>query len=139
MAPDAQIQKAIARATKYAMSPKDMARLVSLFPEAQRENISKSSTFSHGYGDKLDKRIESISKAWKEKYGNDFAISNAHSFVSPTFASIHLEAHRPQQSQPGISPCSDQGCRRGGKTSGAVRVREEQRLENRRSGFTDRR
>ena len=75
MTPDAKIQRLITRATKYAMTPKDMARLVSLFPEAQRQSIAKSSTYSEGYGDKLNSRIESISKAWKEKYGSDFAIS----------------------------------------------------------------
>ena len=139
MTPDAKIQNVIARAAKYAMTPKDMARLVSLFPEAQRQSIAKSSTYSDGYGDKLDSRIESISKAWKQKYGETFTISkaNAQNFLSPTFASIHTEAlgHNNPNLESAVLAIKDA---QGNSTSGAAGLPKDQRLENRCSGFTDR-
>jgi hypothetical protein len=89
---DSSIDHLINRATQYAMTPKDMSKLVGLFAETPRHNITKSSSYFDGYGDKLDNTINSISKTWTQKYGHDFAIYKSHDVLSEKFASIQTKS-----------------------------------------------
>jgi len=89
---DVKIQSVIAGVTQDALTPGDMKHLISFFPPTQQENIRKSSSFSQGYGDKLDARIDSISRQWKQKYGHDFAISASHDAMNRQFTSIMVAA-----------------------------------------------
>jgi hypothetical protein len=90
-AADTRIGYVIDKATDEALTPHAMHKLVSLFSGAQQERIAKSNTYSEGYGQKLDSRIESISKTWKEKYGHDFSLAKSHNLMNPAFASIRTE------------------------------------------------
>ena len=91
MAPDAKIRGIVRNATEYALTPSGMTKLVSLFAPAQQQSIEKSTTYSEGYGEKLNARIESISKAWQQKYGSAFATSNDIELSNKTLASIQTQ------------------------------------------------
>jgi hypothetical protein len=89
-APQSEIEKTITRAVDDALTPKDMSKLVSTFASAQQHSISKSSTFSEGYGPQLNGQIKSLSQTWKQKYGDHFDIAKAHDVFSGSFATIKM-------------------------------------------------
>ena len=93
VASQSEIRGVIARAADYALTPmhSDMSKLVSLFPSVERDHIRSSRTYSEGYGQKLDARIESINRNWKEKYGNVFMASKAEGALGESFASIETK------------------------------------------------
>jgi hypothetical protein len=88
---ETRIQFVIDKAVDEALKPGGMEKLVSLFGNAQQGKIEKSSTYSQGYGSKLDARIESVRKAWHAKYGHDFSAAKSPELLNPMFATIRTE------------------------------------------------
>jgi hypothetical protein len=87
LAADKKIDKLFCGLTNDALTSNDMSKLVSYFDSASQKRISQSSTFSEGYGAKLDAQIQQISRDWKQKYGHDFDVKSHDTFGS-SFASI---------------------------------------------------
>jgi hypothetical protein len=90
MKSDAPVRGVIARLTTDALTPGGMDKLVSLFPDAQRAQIARSSSYSHNYGDKLDAQIRAITKTWNEKYGHEFASFNGQRAIGSDFFAIQM-------------------------------------------------
>jgi hypothetical protein len=89
---DGEIRDTIAALTEYALTPNDMPRLVSLFTSAGQQRIMKSDTYSKGYGDQLDKQIDSLSNTWKQKYGHDISFKNAQLALGANFTAIQPQS-----------------------------------------------
>ncbi len=82
------IRKVVGRLTEDALQTNDMSKLAALFAQPGQGRIMKSDTYSQGYGAKLDAQIDDIAKAWNEKYGQEFAVSDAAETFTSSFLTI---------------------------------------------------
>ncbi len=82
------IRGAIADLTVDALTSGDMSRLMGRFYRADEQRIEKSSTYSQGYGSKLDGQIKQLSADWKQKYGHDFSTRGVENALNTSMISI---------------------------------------------------
>jgi len=90
-APESQIQGTLQSLAQDALTQNDMSKLVSLLNDSQQQSFAKSSTYSQGYGDKLDAQITALNKTWKQKYGHEFSTTGVTNAFGPGFAAIRVQ------------------------------------------------